>query len=147
MIKNILFVCQGDTCRSPMAKAVLDDAISKDEDLKDAGIQVKTAGLQATLFAPASEEAILTMEAKKLSVAGHVSTPLGKRLIDWSEMIITMDQNMKAEILQSYPQAKVLAIDCPNPAGRGLEEYKKCAEFFESMTIACMDAIKAGNVN
>ncbi|AOH57205.1 phosphatase [Peribacillus muralis] len=92
---RILFVCTGNTCRSPMAEAIL---TSKNIP----GVEVRSAGVHASSGQEAS------MHAKNILVENdivhrHQSRHLTKEEMDWATHIFTMTQGHKAVIISGYP--------------------------------------------
>ena len=67
MIRHILVVCVGNICRSPMAEALLRDALREQQD-----IIVESAGLGALVDHPASEYAVTLMRERGLDISRHV---------------------------------------------------------------------------
>ena len=68
---KILFVCTGNTCRSPMAEGIFKTFITKDNKLKD--IQVSSAGLMATEGQKATENAVIACKDFGADISGHIS--------------------------------------------------------------------------
>jgi protein-tyrosine-phosphatase len=84
---NLLFVCTGNTCRSPMAGAVARHALA------ERGwnhVAVASAGLGAVYGAPASENAVRVLAERGLDLSGHSSQPLTPELIEWADLILAM---------------------------------------------------------
>ncbi|HET7657811.1 MAG TPA: low molecular weight protein arginine phosphatase [Bacillales bacterium] len=96
-MKNILFICTGNTCRSPMAEAVLR---AKAGDRFD----VRSAGVFAASGHPAAQAASQVLSSQGIEM-NHRSTMLNEELIEWADVILTMTQNHKSVVLQQFPQS------------------------------------------
>lgn len=126
---NILFVCTGNTCRSPMAEAVLRDRYPEAE--------VKSAGVHAGLGMDASGNAIKALEEKAIAI-NHESSPVTEELLNWADLILTMTTGHKRLLIIQYPdfQEKYFTLkeyttdgeavnyDISDPFGGELETYK-----------------------
>lgn len=95
---NIYFVCTGNTCRSPMAEAIL-----KNKNLPD--IQVKSAGIYALQGGGMSENARAVLLEEEIHHE-HVSSQINEQDIEWADLILTMTSAHKEAILRTYSQAK-----------------------------------------
>lgn len=84
---NLVFVCTGNTCRSPLAEALAR------RELERRGwqhVQVVSAGLAAEAGHPASRNAVAVAERHGLDLAGHRSRPLTPELVDWADLVLAM---------------------------------------------------------
>jgi protein arginine phosphatase len=97
MLQRVLFVCTGNTCRSPMAEAIL-----KSKNLE--GIEVRSAGIFAATGSEASAHAQKVLDDFNIH-HDHQSSMLTKEAVDWADLILTMTVSHKAAILQQYPAA------------------------------------------
>jgi protein-tyrosine-phosphatase len=97
---RILFVCTGNTCRSPMAEAIL-RKIAQDEELE---IEVRSAGLSAMNGSPASREASQVLKEKGIKHS-HRSQVIQPELVDWADLILTMTRTHKYFVISEYPDS------------------------------------------
>lgn len=86
---NVLFVCTGNTCRSPIAEEVADDAVDRSTHYKD--MSFDSAGTFACEGEPASEEAIEVMQEIGLDIEKHRAQQFTKELADWADIILAME--------------------------------------------------------
>ena len=96
-MKKILFVCTGNTCRSPMAEAILRNYNRPD-------IEVKSAGVYAYGGEAASANAVKMLDKHNIK-HNHASSSLKVEDIKWATYILTMTESHKQLIALSYPQA------------------------------------------
>jgi protein-tyrosine phosphatase len=93
IIRHILVVCVGNICRSPMAEAVLRDALKEQEE-----ITVESAGLGAMVDWPASEHAEVLMAERGLDISSHRARQLTPELIHDADLILVMESGHKKAI-------------------------------------------------
>ncbi len=98
--KKILFVCTGNTCRSPMAEHLLKEKLRK---MKIDDIEVESAGLSAFFPQKASKNAILVMNELGIDISSHVSRLINEEMIKESNLILTMERYRKEVITKMYP--------------------------------------------
>jgi protein-tyrosine-phosphatase len=124
---NILFVCSGNTCRSPMAKALA-------EKLLGDSAHIESAGIDALEGEGASQEAIEVLRERNIELQAHRSRnikKLGKR--HW-QVVIAMTPNIKKRLLESKSilTDSLIAWEIPDPIGKGVEAYRECAQSIEA---------------
>ncbi|WP_111644752.1 low molecular weight protein arginine phosphatase [Paranoxybacillus vitaminiphilus] len=136
MANHILFVCTGNTCRSPMAEALL-----KNKNLPD--IEVKSAGIFAMDGSDASEHA-KTVLAEKGVECVHQSSMLTKEHVEWATYILTMTEGHKQHVISRFPEAqnKTFTLkefvlgesgDISDPFGGSVEMYRQTREELEQL--------------
>src|SRR5579859_6473201 len=94
---QILFVCTGNTCRSPLAQALcarlLADRLGCEPiDLPERGFHVQSAGLAAMMGAAATVEAVAVARELGADLTGHKSQPLTPELLARTDYLYVMTQ-------------------------------------------------------
>lgn len=122
--KKIIFVCTGNTCRSPMAEVVFNC------DYADSGFIAESAGLMAD-GSPISENALDALYDEGYRVKGNrASRILTKDMIEASDIIVGISASHAMQIIMSHPEyaAKVYSMpfDITDPYGCSLSIYKAC---------------------
>jgi tRNA threonylcarbamoyl adenosine modification protein (Sua5/YciO/YrdC/YwlC family) len=133
--KTVLFVCTGNSCRSVMAKALL-EKILKEKNRMD--VRVLSAGIMMMTGLGASQETIEVIRREGIDVSGHRSQRITADMIKRSDLILIMEKLHEEKILEMAPEAKnrlfllkefakidVNNLDIPDPIGRTLEFYEK----------------------
>src|SRR5512135_2244316 len=88
---NILLVCSGNTCRSPLAAAILTDKLSRLPEF--AGVSVQSAGIAAWDGTPASEGAYLVALERGLDLSGHRARMLTADQVRDADLVLTMSES------------------------------------------------------
>ncbi|MEK0447074.1 MAG: Serine hydroxymethyltransferase [Verrucomicrobiota bacterium] len=128
-VKRILFVCTGNTCRSPMAEALFRHAVKDRPD-----VEVSSAGVSAARGQSASNDAVEACRRLNLSLKKHRSQFLTRELVDWATHIFCMTSSHRMAVEDLFPHAarKVhlvceftpsLPKQVPDPIGQGIDSY------------------------
>jgi protein-tyrosine phosphatase len=103
LFNQILVVCVGNICRSPMAEAVLKDALAK---ANRPNCHVSSAGLGALVGCQADPIAIRLMSARGLDIAPHRACQINSEMIRKANLILVMEAAHKVEIENKERSAK-----------------------------------------
>lgn len=95
---NILFVCTGNTCRSPMAQAILEKK-AKENGLD---IVVKSAGIYALDGQNASKNAIKSLALDGIDISKHRANIIHRDLLEEADLILTMGNSHKEILISKY---------------------------------------------
>ena len=126
---NIYFICTGNTCRSPMAEAILR---SKAID----NVSVRSAGIYGRDGWPISLNAKTLIESADMPYTPN-SKAVTDENVEWADIVLTMTQSHREALLHSYPEMgyKIFTLkgfaksestgDVQDPFGGDLETYRQ----------------------
>lgn len=137
--KVVLLVCTGNSCRSVMAKTLLEKAL---KEVGRSDIEVIDAGTQTIGNMPPTEFTVKLLAGVGIDVSSHRSAQLTRKLIRKSDLILVMEKSHEEYILSMEPQAKKrlyllrefsfeesgkdLDLEIADPIGKSFEIYQGC---------------------
>ncbi len=150
----VLFVCTGNTCRSPMAAALMQKKINERFGVGDeVPVMVSSAGVSAFGGDPASQGARQAIRGYGMDLEQHRSTQLHSYLIEQADLILVMGGRHRSVIASQWPEyaQKVHLIstdgrDVADPFGGSLELYQQCARELDQYTTQWVDQLDAFSV-
>ncbi len=138
--RTVLFVCSGNTCRSPMAEAVARHLIARDLgipplELASRGVRVVSAGTGALEGRPATPHSMTVAAQLGLDLSGHRARALTIDLCLAADLILTMTLDQARLIAEWVPAVKERVRlldpeghDVPDPFGGPIEAYREALE-------------------
>ena len=130
---RILFVCTGNTCRSPMAHAYVADRFRR---MGRSDLEALSAGVAAWSNSSASEQSISVMSEMGIDLRGFRSTRLTEHLADSVDRIVCMTAgHLQAVLAMGVPPEKLTLLadpqDVPDPFGGDVEVYRRVFSFMK----------------
>jgi protein-tyrosine-phosphatase/tRNA A37 threonylcarbamoyladenosine synthetase subunit TsaC/SUA5/YrdC len=153
----VLFVCTGNTCRSPMAEGLFRHLVARrlgcrPDEIDGQGVIVASAGIAAWSGGRASTGALTAMAEAGIDLSAHESQPLTESLIRQADVIWTMTAAHRAAILAQFPEAgdrvAVLSpdrMDVVDPIGGPVETYRECARQIRAHLESRLDTLDVGH--
>ena len=143
---RVLFVCTGNTCRSPMAEILFNSVCTET-------MSAFSRGTSVWGDLPASANSIFAMKEMGLGLDGHCSNPLRKEDIDACDIVLCMTENHRKFICEKYPHAADKAHliydfaegknrDVHDPHGGSLNDYRNCARELNLLVFKTIDKLK-----
>ncbi|HEY3279213.1 MAG TPA: low molecular weight protein arginine phosphatase [Gemmatimonadales bacterium] len=148
-ISNVLLVCTGNICRSPLAEALLMRAL-KDRTMD--GVTVGSAGTGAWDGAPASEGAYLVGLERGLDLSGHRARLLTRELVEQADLILTMARHHRARVDELGGEGRVFVLgeyagregdeaEVSDPFGGDLDVYRDTCAELEALVAAVAERL------
>lgn len=131
-MKKLIFVCTGNTCRSPMAEGLLKHLLGP-----DCGWEISSAGVCAANGWLPNENAVAALRDKGIDISNQRSKTLTPDLIETADLLVTMTRGHRDAILAVAPESggKVFllksfgiaqcAADIYDPVGEALDVYRR----------------------
>lgn len=122
MIQNILVICIGNICRSPIGEALLASKLS----IKHSSVKVSSAGLGALVNHPADPICVALMKNQNIDISNHRARQLTSEIVFTSDLILTMTSEQQVQVEQKFTNTrgrvhrlgKWSGFDVPDPYRR-----------------------------
>jgi protein-tyrosine phosphatase len=135
----VLFVCTGNTCRSPMAEVMCRKLVAERlgcavDEVENHGVIIQSAGISAMTGGRPAPHGVEVMTELGLDLNHHETQPLTEQLVRHADIIFVMTRRHRESILSDWPEAapRVRLLcrdgsDVPDPIGGHRELYQHCA--------------------
>jgi protein-tyrosine-phosphatase len=145
-LKRLLFVCSGNTCRSPLAEGIA--KIKFPQNLSE-DIEITSAGSSAIEGLPASDTAVQVAGEQGIDISQHKTRLLSRSLVKRADLIVTMASKHRQTVGILEPSALEHTYlltdfcddetgDVPDPVGGDVQVYMRTFQIIEK----CLDSMK-----
>lgn len=130
---KIVFICTGNTCRSPMAEGLFKDMDGEEKT----GLEAVSAGIFTNNGMSVSENAVIAAKELGADISNHKSQILNENIVNDAKYLVCMTGAHYDQILLKFSNASdklftLLPTDVDDPFGGNIDDYRKCATQIKS---------------
>ena len=138
-MKKIMFICSGNTCRSPLAEGLFKKYL-KENNITD--IDVGSAGVGAFAGDGVSINSILVANNRGVDISSHRARNINPEHILTTDLFFCMSDSHKQVLSRHCNEEKIVVLNVADPYGRPIEAYEECAKQLESQFPAILERIQ-----
>lgn len=138
-MKKIMFICSGNTCRSPLAEGLFKKYL-KENNITD--IDVGSAGVGAFAGDGVSINSILVANNRGVDISSHRARNINPEHILTTDLFFCMSDSHKQVLSRHCNEEKIVVLNVADPYGRPIEVYEECAKQLESQFPAILERIQ-----
>ncbi len=137
---KILFVCTGNTCRSPMAEGIFKKLL-EDKNITD--IECSSAGLFAMTGDEVTQNSVKACQRFGVDISNHRARRINEYILDETDKFVCMTNQHASSLSLYVPQEKIIVLGggIPDPFGGDLETYMICANSIKNALASQFDEI------
>ena len=139
-MKKIMFICSGNTCRSPLAEGLFKKYL-KENNITD--IEVSSAGVGAFPGDAVSINSILVAGNRGIDISNHRARNINPEHLITTDLFFCMSDSHKQVLLRHCDESKIVVLNVPDPYGRPIEIYEECAKMLESQFPQLLEKIQS----
>lgn len=128
-MKKIMFICSGNTCRSPLAEGLFKKYL-QENNITD--IEVSSAGVGAFPGDAVSINSILVAGSRGIDISDHRARNINPEHLLTTDLFFCMSESHKSVLCRYCDESKIIVLNVPDPFGRPIEVYEECAKQLES---------------
>ena len=141
-MKKIMFICSGNTCRSPLAEGLFKKYL-KENNITD--IEVGSAGVGAFPGDAVSINSILVAGSRGIDISEHRARNINPEHLLTTDLFFCMSDSHKQVLLRHCDESKIIVLNVPDPYGRPIEIYEECAKQLESLFPQILERIQGAS--
>ena len=138
-MKKIMFICSGNTCRSPLAEGLFKKYL-QENNITD--IEVGSAGVGAFPGDAVSINSILVASNRGVDISDHRARNINPEHLLTTDLFFCMSESHKSVLSRHCDEEKIIVLNVPDPYGRPIEAYEECAKQLESQFSKILETIQ-----
>ncbi len=138
-MKKIMFICSGNTCRSPLAEGLFKKYLNEN-NITD--IEVGSAGVGAFPGDGVSINSIIVAGSRGVDISNHRARNINPEHLMSTDLFFCMSDSHKQVLLRHCDESKIVVLNVPDPYGRPVEAYEECAKQLENQFSQILERIR-----